>query len=100
MEKELLKTHCTTKRPMIFNVHHVNGMASFHLKKVSRKRYVKLIMALGVPAREAQLMAKLIHAEGLSYKEGLILTMRAIFDVTENTLFKFWIWIWQIQGLK
>ncbi len=100
MKKEFLQTPCATNQPRLYNVHRVDGQLSFHLKKVSRKRYIKLIMALGVPAREAQLMAKATHAAGISYKEGLTPTMRAIYDVTEDTLFKFWIWIWQIKGLK
>ena len=100
MEKEFLQTPCTTKQPRLYNVHRVDGQLSFHLKKVSRKRYIKLIMTLGVPAKEAQLTAKAIRALGISYKEGLAPTMRVIYDVTENYLFKFWIWFWQSKGLK
>lgn len=105
MGKEFLQNkmnfeRAETQQPQIFNRQSDGERISFHLKKVSRKRYIKLIMALGVPAREAQLKAKAAHAAGISYKEALDPTMRAIYGATENTLFKFWIYIWWIKGLK
>ena len=42
------------------------------LRKVTRRRFIRVAMALGAPARTAQVFAEVVHEAGLSYKEGML----------------------------
>lgn len=42
------------------------------LRKVTRRRFIRVAMALGVPARTAQGFAEVVHEAGLPYKKGML----------------------------
>lgn len=98
MALKIIESSVFHHKPVIAKIARIYPCAEFALKKISRKRYIRIIMALGVPAREAQYMAKSINQRGISYQEGLKPTLRAILDVTDSDIVKFWIYIWKIKG--
>lgn len=90
-----------THKPKIYkSTKNRNGYTVFILKNVSRKRLIKVAMALGVPAREARLMAKTVNDRGLSYKQGLPYILRSIKDVTDKEYIMFWLFIWDMLDVR
>lgn len=88
------------RRPKIYRKQKKGQAVCFVLKKVSRSRYIRIAMALGVPAREAQAMAETTRKCGLSYKEGLAPLMKAVLEVTDNPYVHLWIYMWFITGIN
>lgn len=84
----------SSKKPKIFKVIHEGEKVSFELKKVSKRRYIRIAMALGVPAREAQLMAEYTRVQGVAYTDGIAPMLRSVLDVTDNPQIEFWIFTW------
>ena len=84
----------SSKRPKIFKVIHEGEKVSFELKKVSKRRFIRIAMALGVPAREAQLMAEYTRMKRTAYADGIVPLLRSVLDVTDNPQVEFWIFTW------
>lgn len=99
MALKIIESSVFHHKPKITKIARIYPYTEFSLKKISRKRYIRIIMALGVPAREAQYMAKSINQRGLSYQDGLKPTLRAILDVTDSDIVSMWIYIWKIAGI-
>ena len=51
------------------------------MRKISRKRFVGLVMYHGFPARVAREMADVVLMHGASYRQGYLVLMKAVNEV-------------------
>lgn len=77
--------------PSTCSIHRTqDGGIAIRLDKVSRKRFIKVAMALGFPARTAQGMADTVHEMGLSYTKGMFFLAGFVYKIAPNTPAYLW----------
>ena len=67
-----------------------NGKMKAKIDKASKKRFIKVAMALGFPARTARGMANVVRDMGRSYTEGLYLLVGFVYENAPNVPAYLW----------
>ncbi|MBP3656669.1 MAG: hypothetical protein J6K32_08245 [Clostridia bacterium] len=69
-------------RPKISRLKVVETTAGLYvqlkMKRMTRRRFERLAMTAGLPARNAREMAKIANEQGVSYKKAYIVLMQSI----------------------